>query len=100
MRMLVRVLAGFVGCLGLAVALTAWLRPESIAGSLGLVITNPTGLATIRADIGGFFGASGIFAVLAAVHGRPQYVLAALLLQCFAIAGRLVNIAFVGWSFN
>ena len=98
MNVLLRILIAFVGLLALGATLLAWFRPESFAGDLGLATAGEIGRATIRSDLGGFFGASSVFAILAAVHGRSQYTRAALLLLGFAVVGRLVNIAVAGWN--
>ncbi len=98
MNVLLRVLIAIVGLLALAATLLAWFRPESFGGDLGLVAASEIGRATIRSDMGGFFGASSVFAILAAVHGRSQYTRAALLLLAMAVTGRLVNIAVGGWN--
>ena len=97
MNVLLRILIAFVGLLALGATLLAWFRPESF-GDLGLATAGEIGRATIRSDLGGFFGASSVFAILAAVHGRSQYTRAALLLLGFAVVGRLVNIAVAGWN--
>ncbi len=98
MNVLLRVLIGAVGLMALAATLLAWFRPESFAGDLGLVTASEIGRATIRSDMGAFFGASSVFAMLGAVHGRSQYTRAALLLLVFAVVGRLVNIGMGGWN--
>jgi hypothetical protein len=96
--MLIRILIGIAGVLGLSAALLFWLRPESAAAGVGLAIANGAGTATIRADIAGFFGASGVFALLAAVRNRAHHAFAVLVLMAFALFGRIVNLVFVGWN--
>jgi len=98
MNVLLRTILGVVGFITLAATLLAWFHPESLAGDLGLATANAIGRATIRADFGGYFGASSVFAILGAVSGRSQYARATLLLLCFAIVGRLINIAVLGWN--
>jgi len=98
MKSLVRLLLGIAGLLALAAALMLWIHPELAAPRLGLATTNITGLATIRADIGGFFAVSGVFAVLAAIRGEARYAAAVLALQFFAVSGRIVNVLLSGWN--
>ena len=98
MNMLLRILIGIVGLIALVFTFLAWFRPEMLAGDLGLAAASEIGRATIRSDMGAFFGASSVFAILAAVYGRSQYTRAALLLLGFAVAGRLVNIGILGWN--
>jgi hypothetical protein len=84
---------GIGGLLALAATLFFWLRPEGAAQGVGLTVANAIGLATVRADLAGFFGASGLFALLAAIRARPEYALPPIVLMSFAIVGRLLNIA-------
>jgi hypothetical protein len=100
MNMLLRIILGVVGAVTFGATLLALFRPESFAEGLGLATASAIGQATIRADFGSFFGASSVFAILGAVRGRSQYAGATLLLLSFAIAGRVVNMATVGWNPN
>ena len=98
MATLSRVLLGNLGALALAAACLFWLDPERAAAGVGLSLDNATGAATIRAQIGGFFAASGFFALVAAARNQAQFALAALVLTSFALFGRIVNVAANGWN--
>lgn len=98
MATLFRVLLGILGVLGLAAACLFWLDPERAGAGVGLELANATGAATIRAQIAGFFGASGFFALVAAARNEPQFALAALVLTLFALFGRIVNLVLSGWN--
>ncbi len=94
MKTLIRIVMGLLGALALFATVMYWLRPESMAQSVGLTVANAAGLATVRADLAGFFGASGLFALLAAWTGDGRYALTTLALMAFALLGRIINIAF------
>ena len=98
MKIVVRVLIGIAGALGLVAALMFWLEPERAAQGVGLALANPTGTATIRADIAGFFAASGVFALIGSIQGRAEPVFGTLMLMSFAFLGRLLNVAMSGWN--
>lgn len=95
-RTVLRGLIGLLGVLGLLMALMLWLNPAGPAAKLGVEAMGPLGLATIRADMGGFFGAVGILAVLAAFKGQGKLLTAPLLLVALALAGRGVAVAMEG----
>ena len=97
MNLVLRIILGVVGFFALAATFLAWFQPESFAGDLGLATASAIGRATIRADFGAFFGASAVFAILGAVSGRSQYAGATLLLLCFAVVGRVINMGVGGW---
>jgi len=98
MATLFRVLIGILGMLGLAAACLFWLDPERAGAGVGLDLASVTGAATIRAQIAGFFGATGFFALAAAARNQSQFALAALVLTLFALFGRIVNLAANGWD--
>ncbi len=98
MKIFLRILIGIAGTLGLAAACWFWLKPETAASGVGLAIANATGSATIRADIAGFFGASGLFALAAAVRNQSHFAVGTLVLMAFALFGRVVNVFLAGWN--
>jgi hypothetical protein len=55
-RTALRLVVGVIGVLALLVAAGLWIRPEAAAATLGLAQDGLLGLATLRADVGGFFG--------------------------------------------
>jgi hypothetical protein len=95
-RTVLRGLIGLIGVLGLLLALQLWLNPAGPAAKLGLMATGPLGLASIRADLGGFFAGAGLLALMGAVRGQARLLTAPLLLTSLALAGRVVTVAFNG----
>ena len=55
-------------------------------------------LDSIRADIAGFFGAAGLFALVAAISGQSRFALVTLVLMAFALSGRVINLLAAGWN--
>lgn len=98
MQMALRIIVGIAGVLGLLVAARLWMAPAEMAGQLGLSPTGPLGLATIRADMGGFFAAGGAFALAAAIKGRGSLLLPSVVLIALALFGRLVAAAINGFT--
>lgn len=98
MRQVLRAAIGLAGVLGVLVAARLWLAPAETASQLGLGPTGPLGLATLRADMGGFFAAGGVLALIAAVRGRGDLLVPPLLLIGLALAGRVFTIVVNGYS--
>lgn len=98
MQNLIRGLVGVVGLLALAMALSFWIDPARPAAKLGLEAMGSLGLATIRADLGGFFGAAGALALLAAIRNRADLLLAPLVMIAIALSGRLITLLVSGPS--
>jgi hypothetical protein len=98
MTMVLRVVVGVVGLLGLLIAARMWMAPVELAAQLGVAPANELGVATIRADMGGFFGGAGVIALLAAIRGRGGLLVAPLVLVGIALAGRLVTVAANGFT--
>lgn len=98
MQLIVRVIVGVVGLLGLAMAGAIWLHPENMAAQLGLSVANVLGPATIRADLAGFFAASGLLALGAAIRNEGRYAGVVALLVAVALVGRLFDVASRGFD--
>ncbi len=98
MKLVLRVLVGVAGLLALLVAARMWMAPAEAAAQLGVAASGPLGLATIRADMGGFFGAGGLFALMAAVKGHGGMLLPPVVLIGLALTGRLVTVAVNGFA--
>lgn len=98
MQLIVRVIVGVVGLLGLAMAGAIWLHPENMAAQLGLSVANVLGPATIRADLAGFFAASGLLALGAAIRNEGRYAGVVALLVAVALVGRFVDVALRGFN--
>ena len=98
MQLVLRALVGIAGLLGLLVAARIWMAPADVAGQLGVAAASPLGLATIRADMGGFFGAGGLFALAAAIKARGGILLPSVVLIGLALTGRLIAVAMNGYA--
>ena len=98
MRLALRVIIGVAGVLGLLVAVRLWMAPAELAGQLGVSASGPLGLATIRADMGGFFAAGGGFALAAAIKARGGLLLPSVVLIGLALVGRVVAVAMNGFA--
>jgi hypothetical protein len=90
-RLIVRILVGLVGVLAVLVALRMWMAPVALAENLGLVGMGGLGRATLRADVGGFFGAAGIMALAGAVRNDRRLLTAPLLMISLALTGRVIT---------
>ena len=91
MQMVSRLLVGIAGLLGVLVALRLWMAPEDVALQLGVQPIGPFGLATIRADVAGFFGGAGALSIFAAVRNRAVLLTAPLVLVGLALTGRVIT---------
>jgi len=98
MRVVVRGLVGAVGVLGLLLAALFLLRTEPAAAKFGLQALGPLGLASLRADMVGLFGAVGILSLMGAVRDRGDLLLAPLILLGLALAGRTISLLMTGLS--
>lgn len=92
-----RLIVGVIGVLALLVAARLWIGPETPAAALGLKADGLLGLATLRADVGGFFAAGGLFALAGAIRGEGRLLTPPALLLGLALAGRLVTVAMDGY---
>ena len=100
MRRISRVMVGLVGLLAVLGAVQVWVAPAAFAGRLGLSAADSLGLATLRADLGGFFGVAGALALAAALRDRRSFLVAPLIALAIALVGRLVTLAIAGYSPN
>lgn len=91
-RAIARGLLGLVALLMLAIALRVWTQPLIFAATLGLGADGPLGVASLRADLGGFFGAGGLFALLAALRSDRRWLAPALILLGLALTGRVISL--------
>lgn len=97
MTMVLRALVGVAGLLGVLVASQMCMAPEEAAAQLGVAATGPLDLDSIRADMGGLFGAGGVFALAASFKSSGGLLLAPVVLVGLALAGRLVAMAVNGF---
>ena len=98
MQMIARVLVGVVGLLAVLLALRIWMAPAEVATQLGLQAASPLGIATLRADVAGFFAAGGVFSLSAAIRNRAVLLTAPMVLIGLALTGRLITAAMNGIS--
>jgi len=98
MQMIVRVAVGLLGLAGVLIALRIWMAPADVGAQLGLAASNTLGLATLRADVAGFFGGAGAFALLGAIRNRGAFLIAPLVLVAIALTGRVITVATNGYS--
>ena len=97
-RGVLRALVGLIGVLALLVAARLWIGPEAPAAALGLKADGLLGLATLRADVGGFFAAGGLFALAGAIRGEGRLLTPPAVLLGLALVGRLVTVAVDGYA--
>ena len=95
-RIIVRVLIGISGALALLVAARIWQDPAAPTAQLGIQAMGALGTATLRADVGGFFGAAGLFALAGAFRNEAKLVLVPLVMIGLALSGRLLTLATLG----
>lgn len=98
MQMIVRVAVGLLGLAGVLVALRIWMAPADVGAQLGVAASSTLGFATFRADLAGFFGGAGAFALLGAIRNRASFLLVPLVLVAIALTGRIVTLAINGYS--
>jgi hypothetical protein len=90
-QLIVRILVGLIGALAVLLALRIWIAPAAVGEMLGLVGMGGLGRATLRADVGGFFGAAGIMALAAAVRNDRRLLTAPLVIIGLALTGRVIT---------
>lgn len=98
MRIVLRALVGLIGLMGCLVAVAIWANPERPAAELGLEVASALGVASLRADLAGFFGGVGVLAAAAAIRGEARLLTAPLLLICLALMGRGLTVALDGFT--
>lgn len=98
MQVVIRALVGLLGLAGVLIALRIWMAPEAVAVQLGLGVSDPLGVATIRADVAGFFGGAGAISLFAAIRNRGRLLVAPLVLVSIALTGRVITVALNGYN--
>ena len=91
-----RIAVALVGLFSLAMGLMAFAQPVQLGEMLGLGALSPLGGNSLRADLGAFFLASALAALLALFAGRAQWMWGAAALFGLAVIGRLLGVAVVG----
>jgi hypothetical protein len=90
---ILRIAVAATGALLLFLAVAAWTDPARLGGQLGIGAAASLGMATLRADLGAFFGTAGGLALLAAIRRSPGLLTAPLLMISLALAGRFLALA-------
>lgn len=98
MQVVIRALVGLLGLAGVLIALRIWMAPEAVAVQLGLGVSDSLGVATIRADVAGFFGGAGAISLFAAIRNRGRLLVAPLVLVSIALTGRVLTVALNGYN--
>lgn len=91
LRPVVRVSIALLGLFLAALAAFFLMEPVVAGATLGIGFIEPYGLAALRGDFAGFFGAAGILILYASYRSDPRYLLAPVLLMTLAVAGRLIT---------
>ena len=91
MKSVLRVLIGVLGLLAILVAARFWMDPLKVGATLGLSPVGLLGLATLRADMAGFFGTAGVLALAAAIRDDRRLLTAPLIMIGLALSGRLIT---------
>lgn len=92
MARILRIVVGLIGVAAVLLALRIWVAPAAVGAQLGLIGQGGLGLATLRADFAGFFGAAGVFALAAALRDDRRLLTAPLLMIALALGGRVVTV--------
>ena len=95
-RTLTRGLIGLLGLLALLLASRFWISPDKVGAAMGLTADGAAGLGTLRADMAGFFGASGVMFLLSALRNDARWLRPVLLLLAIALTGRVINLLVTG----
>jgi ribonuclease Z len=91
MMLLGRSLVAVLALLFAAAALGFWLAPETAAARIGLTALAPSGLASLRADLGGLFAGLAMLCALGAARRRAGFLYAASLMVSFILLGRVAS---------
>ncbi|MEP0708475.1 MAG: DUF4345 family protein [Parvibaculum sp.] len=91
-----RIAVALVGLFSLAMGLMAFAQPVQLGEMLGLGALSPLGGNALRADLGAFFLASALAALLALFAGRAQWMWGAAALYGLAVIGRILGVAVDG----
>ena len=95
---IMRGLIGLTGLLALLIASRFWMDPAKIAATMDLTADGPAGLGTLRADMAGFFGASGVLMLAAVIRKEARWLTPVVLMLGIALTGRVLNLVLNGPS--
>lgn len=96
MANIVRYAAMITGAFLLLLAAAAWIDPVKFAASLGVGPIAKLGQASLRADLGAFFGVCGAFALIGAARRSALLMATPLCLIVAALAGRIAALTVLG----
>lgn len=82
----------------LLVCVRDWLDPVAVGAQLGFGPIAKLGHASLRADVGGFFGTAGLLSLGAALRDDHRLLMAPMLLIGLALLGRVIALGFVGFD--
>jgi hypothetical protein len=91
-----RIAVGLGGLLFILIGLAFLIAPAAMGEQFYITAVGSQGLATIRADMTGFFVVGGLFAALGAWKQDPEPLKVPLLLLAIALFGRTVSLIFDG----
>lgn len=91
MQKTMRALAGLVGILMVSVGLGALFDPVTTGGQLFLSPVGAGGMATLRADLFGFFSGVGLMALYGALKARGEPLLCAAVILALVVVGRIFS---------
>ncbi|MFN7399296.1 MAG: hypothetical protein ACK5SX_09625, partial [Sandaracinobacter sp.] len=92
MTQAIRIALGLGGLLFILIGLAFLIRPAEMGALFFIQAQGSQGLATIRADLTGFFVTGGLFAALGAWRRDAQLLNVPLLLLAIALFGRTVSL--------
>ena len=93
---ILRVLIALIGGAALLLAARLWWMPDVAAADFGLQAINPVGIATLRADVAGYFIAAGLLLLWAAWRRAAWALTPVLVLLGAALAGRTIGLLLDG----
>jgi hypothetical protein len=96
MTQALRIAVGLGGLLFILIGLAFLIAPAAMGEQFYITAVGSQGLATIRADMTGFFVVGGLFAAMGAWKQDPEPLKVPLLLLAIALFGRTVSLIFDG----
>ncbi len=93
MRTAMRAIVGLLGVFNAMIGLGFLFRPAQAGASFFLLPIGSQGLATMRADLTGFFIGAAVFALFGAWQARADLLRVPLVILSLALAGRCVSLA-------
>jgi ribonuclease Z len=98
MQCVLRILAGLVGLLMLAMGLTFLLAPSRLMGQFAVLVSGNAGFSTVRGDLGGLFIGMAVFTLIGAIRASSRWLAVPCAFLGFIVLGRILNLLFDGRS--